>query len=134
MSLAPHDSAPPSKTELETVTRWPALLAAAGAGVLLLGVPLLLALAAVLRAPPREAAVRPAPQSQTPARPVVVQPLDFPQPAEPLPEQRAEPAPQVRIVALAPASLTTPPPALELVAAAPAPPGRLPLLDPRLSQ
>jgi hypothetical protein len=120
MSLAPHDSAPPSKTELETVTRWPALLAAAGAGVLLLGVPLLLALAAVLRSLSREAVAYLAAPTQVPAGPVIVQPLEELQPAPPPPPSPSEPpAPEARIVPL-PSEVEAPPQEPEPVAAAPA--------------
>jgi hypothetical protein len=116
MSLAPHDSPPPSKTELETVTRWPAVLAAAGAGILLLGVPLLLACASVLRSPPREAIARRTPQPQAPARPVSVQPLEFPTPTPPPPAPREEPRPAARIVVVRPAVAPAPRPAPEPVA------------------
>jgi hypothetical protein len=111
MPLTPRDSAPPPKVELETVTRWPALLAAAGAGTLLLGVPLLLATASILGSLRHEAAVSRTPLPDAPARPVIVQPLEVPEPA-PLPTPaREEPRPAVRIVVIAPRVQPAPQPA-----------------------
>jgi HEAT repeat protein len=101
MSPSFHDPASTPKTELETVTRWPALLAATAAGAVLLGVPLLLACASALRSRPtvpEPPAHRAAP---VPAAPVVAQPLALAQshpPSTPRPPEA--PAEPVRVVQL----------------------------------
>jgi HEAT repeat protein len=101
MSPSLRDPASAPKTELETVTRWPALLAAAAAGAVLLGVPLLLACASALRSRPaalESMAHRAAP---APVAPVVAQALTLPQ-KEPTSTTRAPepPAEPVRTVLL----------------------------------
>jgi hypothetical protein len=100
MSLNVQDPTSVRKTELETVTNWPALLAAAAAGALLLGVPLLLAGVSALRTPPpasQPVVERPTP---APAAPVVAQPLDLPEWQPTAPKLPPPPPGRVQVVYL----------------------------------
>jgi hypothetical protein len=128
------------KTELETVTRWPALLAAAMAGLLLLGVPLALIGVSALRSgpaapesPPRRslalalATSTPAElqeslddvgsvgtSGETPASPVVVQLQELPPPQPVPPDPPATPVPPIRVVLRQREAKATPPEPLKL--------------------